>query len=67
MLWTVSIIFAWVRTFEQLGVNVLNSLPLPGFPQALEMMEYLENHEKMFHAWKNHGILKKKLKNHGIL
>ena len=27
-----------------------------GFPQALEIMENLENHEKKFHAWKNHGI-----------
>ena len=28
----------------------------PGFPQALEIMENLENHQKKFHAWKNHGI-----------
>ena len=27
-----------------------------GFPQALEIMENLENHKKKFHAWKNHGI-----------
>ena len=27
-----------------------------GFPQALEIMENLENHYKKFHAWKNHGI-----------
>ena len=27
-----------------------------GFPQALEIMENLENHPKKFHAWKNHGI-----------
>ena len=27
-----------------------------GFPQALEIMENLENHEKKFHEWKNHGI-----------
>ena len=27
-----------------------------GFPQALEIMENLENHDKRFHAWKNHGI-----------
>ena len=27
--------------------------PFTGFPQALEIME---NHEKKFHAWKNHGI-----------
>ena len=29
---------------------------ISGFPQALEIMENLENHEKKFHAWKNHGI-----------
>ena len=29
-----------------------------GFPQALEIMENLENYEKKFHAWKNHGIWK---------
>ena len=28
----------------------------PGLPQALEIMENLENHEKNFHAWKNHRI-----------
>ena len=27
-----------------------------GFPQALEIMDNLENQEKKFHAWKNHGI-----------
>ena len=27
-----------------------------GFPQALEVMENLESHEKKFHAQKNHGI-----------
>ena len=27
-----------------------------GFPQVLEMMENLENHQKKCHAWKNHGI-----------
>ena len=27
-----------------------------GFPQALEIMENLEKHEKKFHPWKNHGI-----------
>ena len=36
---------------------------LTGFPQALEIMENLENHKKI-HAWKNHGICKN-LKNHG--
>ena len=35
-----------------------------GFPQALEIMENLENQEKKFHAWKNHGICKN-LNNHG--
>ena len=34
------------------------ALPDPGFPQALEIMENLENHEKKFHAWKNHEIWK---------
>ena len=40
------------------------------FPQALEIMENLENHEKKFHAWKNHEIGKnpeKSRRNHGIL
>ena len=37
---------------------------LTGFPQALELMENRENHEKKYHAWKNHGI-KKKLNNYG--
>ena len=27
-----------------------------GFPQALEIMENLENHEKKFYAWKKHRI-----------
>ena len=40
------------------------TLTLPGFPQALEIMENLENHTKKFHAWKNHGI-KITLNNHG--
>ena len=31
---------------------------IPGFPQALEIMENLENLKKKFHAWKNHGICK---------
>ena len=30
---------------------------ITGFPQALEIMENLENHPKKFHAWKNQGIL----------
>ena len=30
-----------------------------GVSQALEIMENLENHEKKFDAWKNHGIWKK--------
>ena len=30
--------------------------PVQGFPQAQEIIENLENHEKKFHAWKNHGI-----------
>ena len=34
------------------------ALPDPGFPQALEIMENLENHGKKFHAWKNHEIWK---------
>ena len=29
---------------------------MAGFPQALEIMENLENYQKKFHAWKNHGI-----------
>ena len=33
-----------------------NVISLPGFQQALEIMENLENSEKKFHAWKNHGI-----------
>ena len=40
------------------------SLSILGFPQALEIMENLENHEKKFHAWNNHGICKN-LNNHG--
>ena len=36
----------------------LKKLHLPGIPQALEIMENLENHLKKFHAWKNHGIRK---------
>ena len=27
-----------------------------GLPQALEIMENLENHPKKFHVWKNYGI-----------
>ena len=34
-----------------------------GFPQALYIMENLENHSKKFHAWKNHEI-GKNLNNH---
>ena len=37
-----------------------------GFPQSLEIMENLENHENKLHAWKNHGI-SKNLNNHGII
>ena len=38
-----------------------NMLTIPsffstGFPQALEIMENLENYPNKFHAWKNHGI-----------
>ena len=40
------------------------SMVLTGFPQALEILENLENHKKKFHAWRNHGI-GKKLKYHG--
>ena len=29
---------------------------LSRLPQALEIMENLENQEEKFHAWKNHGI-----------
>ena len=29
-----------------------------GFPQALEIMENLENHQKKFHAWKKAWNLK---------
>ena len=35
-----------------------------GCPQALEIIENLENHEKKFQAWKNHGIWKH-LNNYG--
>ena len=27
---------------------------IAGFPQALEIMENLENHQIKFHTWKNH-------------
>ena len=40
-------------TLQHAGVCIL---PASGFPQALEIMENLENHERKFHAWKNHGI-----------
>ena len=38
------------------GAQWLSGRVLAGFPQALEIMENLENQEKKFHAWKNHGI-----------
>ena len=41
-----------VRQSHVMGCNFL----ITGFPQALEIMENLENQEKKFHAWKNHGI-----------
>ena len=34
----------------------LERVPFARLPRALEIME---NHEKKFHAWKNHGISKK--------
>ena len=37
----------------------ITNLLSTGFPQALEIMENLENHSEKFHAWKNDGILKK--------
>ena len=33
-----------------------NNSSVTGFPQALEIMQKLENQEKKFHAWINHGI-----------
>ena len=45
-------------------IRVFYASILARFPQALEIMENLENHEKKFHAWKNHGIWKI-LNNHG--
>ena len=43
------------------GLSIHGSLDpcqviMSGFPQALEIMENLEKHQKKFHAWKNHGI-----------
>ena len=35
-----------------------NTVDSAGFPQALEIMENLENHKKKFHAWKFHGMWK---------
>ena len=45
----------WVGPFSLLSHSSFFSLGAE-FPQALEIMENLENHEKKFHAWKNHGI-----------
>ena len=39
-----------------LAAKVSSSCVITGFSQALEIMENLENHQKKFHAWKNHGI-----------
>ena len=39
-------------TLSPIGVHLIYA----GFPQALEIMENLENHQKKFIAWKNHGI-----------
>ena len=36
--------------------GILIAQHFAGFPRALEIMENLENQEKKFHAWKNHGI-----------
>ena len=47
-----------------IGAVCSGSTLFAGFPQALEIMENLENHEKKFHAWKSHGI-GKNLNNHG--
>ena len=37
-------------------LTVLTKLYQTGFPQALEIMENVENHEKKIHAWKSHDI-----------
>ena len=37
-------------------VGRINIYKYTGFPQGLEIMENLENHQKKVHAWKNHGI-----------
>ena len=51
--------------FQSRGDHVSKGATIKaGFPQALEIMENLENHQKKFHAWKNHGIWKN-LNNHG--
>ena len=44
-----------------LSYEVLSSEEfIAGFPQALEIMENLENYEKKFHAWKKSWNLKNK-------
>ena len=45
-----------VSAYYTIEVIIHKILVYPGFLQALEIMENLENHEKKFHAWKNHGI-----------
>ena len=40
---------------DQVTIKLI-SLLYTGFPQALVIMENLENYEKKFHAWKNRGI-----------
>ena len=49
---------------EPTSDDLIEAKEVSGFPQGLEIMENHENHEKKFHAWKNHRIWKK-LNNHG--
>ena len=44
------------RVCKNIQGQCQSTQPYPGFPQALENLENLKNHQKKFHAWKNHGI-----------
>ena len=54
LLWKQSDLGFW----QVASVHNFRTFIITGFPQALEIMENLENHQKKFHAWKNHGICK---------
>ena len=44
------------QLLPQLLIERFDTLSSPGFPQTLEIMENLENHQKKFNALKNQGI-----------